>query len=100
MKIKGFVILYLVLFLPLLITGSVLSEDKSAPGGIIPKLQKTASDPELFNNFVYPMWGPVCQRYTYTVTYRDKEGRPPEYVKIYFNGQMVDMTKADPSNHD
>ena len=100
MKIKGFVILYLVLFLPLLITGSVLSEDKSAPGGIIPKLQKTASDPELFNNFVYPMWGPVCQRYTYTVTYRDKEGRPPEYFKIYFNGQMVDMTKADPSNHD
>ena len=100
MKTKGFIILNLVFFLSLFTAGSVFAEDKSAPGGIIPKLQKTANGPELFNNFVYPMWGPVCQRYTYTVTYRDKEGRPPEYVKIYFNGQMIDMTKADPSNND
>ena len=37
---------------------------------------------------------PICQRYTYSVIYLDDEGRPPEYVKIYFNGKMIDMDQA------
>lgn len=96
MRLKITLFLGVVFFLSFLTFRPVIAEDKDIPSGIIPKLPKTANDPELFNNFVYPMWGPVCQRYTYTVTYRDKEGRPPEYVKIYFNGQMIDMTPTLP----
>ena len=73
---------------------TVSAEDKSTPGSIIPKLSKTPNDPELLNGHVYPFWGPPCQRYTYSVVYRDKEGRKPEYMKIYFNGQMIDMQPA------
>jgi len=99
MKIKGFIIFSLVLSLSVFTFNPAFAEDKSAPGGIIPKLQKTANDPELFNNFVYPMWGPVCQRYTYTVSYRDKEGKPPQYMRIIFNGKPIDMEKANSSDN-
>jgi len=81
----------------------VLAEEKGLFGGggqMIPKLPKTVNDPELFNSNVYPPWGPVCQRYTYSVIYRDKEGRKPEYVKIYFNGKMIETQKADPNDND
>jgi len=78
----------------------VLAEDKNIPSGMIPKLPKTANDPELLNSNVYPPWGPVCQRYTYSVIYRDKKGRKPEYVKIYFNGKMIETQKADPNDND
>ena len=84
------------------LVSSVWAETKmdTPSAGIIPKLPKTPNDPELFNGHVYPEWGPVCQRYTYSVVYQDKENRPPEYMKIYFNGQMIDMEKADPKNSD
>src|SRR3989338_10247347 len=75
----------------------VLAEEKGLFGGggqMIPKLPKTVNDPELFNSNVYPPWGPVCQRYAYSVIYRDKKGRKPEYVKIYFNGKMIEMIPA------
>lgn len=71
---------------------SVSAEVKmDALSGGIPKLTPTTDDPELSGGHVYPSWGPVCQRYTYSVVYRDKEGRKPEYVKIYFNGKMIEM---------
>jgi len=76
----------------------VLAEDKTV--GIIPKLPQTANDPQLFNGHVYPNWGPVCQRYTYSVIYKDTHGRPPQYIKIYFNGKMIDMEKVNPKNTD
>ena len=98
MKTK--IVFFLVFLLLVLNLNSSLAEDKSAPGGVIPKLPKTANDPELFNGHVYPEWGPVCQRYTYSVIYRDEEGRPPEYVQIYFNGEMIEMTKSDPAAND
>jgi len=84
------------------LVSSVWAETKmdTPSAGIIPKLPKTPNDPELFNGHVYPNWGPVCQRYTYSVVYQDKENRPPEYMKIYFNGQMIDMEKAYPKNSD
>jgi WD40 repeat protein len=75
------------------------AEDKPASGGMIPKLPKTADDPQLSDGHVYPFWGPVCQRYTYSVLYRDKEGREPEYVRMYFNGRVLDIEKADPSDN-
>lgn len=78
----------------------LFAEDKPAgfgtSSGVIPKLPKTANDPELTGGHVYPEWGSVCQRYTYSVTYRDKDGRKPEYVKIYFNGKMIDMDPTSP----
>ena len=100
-KILTLILIFILGFLP---TGSTLAEDKNVQdsgfAGIIPKLPKTPNDPELFNNFVYPSWGPVCQRYTYTVTYKDKEGREPEYVRIIFNGQPIAMEKSDPNSDD
>jgi len=76
-----------------------LAEDLPA-GRTIPKLTKTADDPVLSNGKVYPFWGPICQRYTYSVIYSDKENRPPEYVQIYFNGKMIDMEKENPNAND
>ena len=78
---------------------NVFAED-ILPSGVIPKLQKTADDPKLINGKVYPFWGPVCQRYTYSVIYQDEKNRPPEYIKIYFNGKMIDLEKEDQSASD
>jgi len=69
-------------------------------GQNIPKLPVTPDDPELANGHVYPNWGPICQRYTYSVVYQDDKNRPPEYLKIYFNGQMYDMEKENQDNND
>ena len=104
MKLKTLFVLGLVLFLSFSLFQSASAEDKniqdSGFAGVIPKLPKTSNDPELFNNFVYPSWGPVCQRYTYTVTYKDKEGREPEYMRIIFNGKPIEMEKQDQNNND
>ncbi|MEK7061112.1 MAG: WD40 repeat domain-containing protein [Patescibacteria group bacterium] len=93
----------LVFLLSVTIFTSVFAEDKNVQNsgfaGMIPKLPKTPDDPELFNNSVYPSWGPVCQRYTYTVTYKDKEGRKPEYMRIIFNGKPIEMEKQDQNNN-
>ena len=80
--------------------GFALAEDKNTPGGMIPKLPQTANDPELIGGRVYPNWGPPCQRYTYSVVYRDKEGRKPEYMQIYFNGKLIDMDKENQKDND
>ncbi|MDP2860243.1 MAG: hypothetical protein Q8N98_00855, partial [bacterium] len=98
MKIKSLIALTFILTLAFCFFNPVFAEDKNIQGsgfaGMIPKLPKTPNDPELFNNFVYPSWGPVCQRYTYTVTYKDKEGRRPEYMRIIFNGKRIEMDPA------
>src|SRR4030042_7132310 len=98
-----------ILFLLSLILGClvwafpVLAETKppaAGPGQVIPKIPKPPDDPILENGGVYPMWGPVCQRYTYHTTYRDKEGRPPEYVRMYFNGKWINVNKENPDDFD
>src|SRR3989344_5489476 len=94
-----FIVLGFALFSFFYFSGSVFAEAKidsslGVPAGIIPKLPQTANDPELIGGRVYPNWGPTCQRYTYSVFYRDKEGRKPEYMQIYFNGKMIDMQPA------
>ncbi|MFH1863582.1 MAG: hypothetical protein ABIJ85_01540, partial [bacterium] len=95
--------LFLVIIFGFSTVNPIIAEDKNTQGSgfarMIPKLPKTSNDPELFNNFVYPSWGPVCQRYTYTVTYKDKEGRKPEYMRIIFNGQPIEMEKQDRNNN-
>ena len=103
--LPNFLLLFvLVISFGFFIFSPIFAEDKniqdSGFAGIIPKLQKTSNDPELFNNFVYPSWGPVCQRYTYTVTYKDKEGRKPEYMRIIFNGKSIDMEKQNLNDSD
>jgi WD40 repeat protein len=64
------------------------------------KLPKTPNDPVLTDAHVYPLWGPICQRYTYSVIYRDQDGRQPEYVRMYFNGAWIDLEKENPANTD
>ncbi len=104
MKVRSFIIISLVLVFSLFILSPTFAEDKniqnSGFAGMIPKLPKTQNDPELFNNYVYPNWGPVCQKYTYTVTYKDKEGRKPEYMRIIFNGKAIGMEKQNPNDND
>lgn len=73
--------------------------DHEPASQIFPKLPQTPNDPHLTNSRVYPMWGPVCQRYTYSVVYQDDEGRPPEYIRMYFNGDWIDLQKADPNEN-
>jgi len=102
---KKILLVVLLLISPFFIFNSfVRAETKEyssdAPGRTIPKLPQTPNDPELIEGNVYPFWGPVCQRYTYSVVYKDKEGRPPEYVQIYFNGKMIDLQKENPADKD
>lgn len=99
MKIKSLITLGL-LFITAFFLNPAFAEDKNYSGGIIPKLSKTTNDPELSNGHVYPNWGPPCQRYAYSVIYRDNEGRKPEYMQIYFNGKMIDMQKENPNEND
>lgn len=108
MKLKALFVFGLALLLSLSVLQTVFAEDKpsfslrdkNTPGGMIPKLPKTADDPQLFEGHVYPNWGPPCQRYTYSVIYRDKDGRKPQYVKIYFNGKMLDLEKENKNDND
>ena len=101
MKLKIFIIFVLALtFSFSIFYATVSAEDKNTPAGMIPKLPQTPNDPELINGRVYPSWGPPCQRYTYSVIYADKKGRKPEYMKIYFNGRMIEMQKENPLDND
>ncbi|MEK7597986.1 MAG: WD40 repeat domain-containing protein [Patescibacteria group bacterium] len=104
MKVINFIIISFAIVFSLFTFNPVFSEIKQ-PGfgttiGIIPKLPKTPNDPVLSNGHVYPNWGPPCQRYTYSTVYQDKEGRAPEYMKIYFNGKMINMTKSNSNDSD
>jgi len=81
-----------------IVPAMALAEDK--PPQVFPKLPKTAEDPKLSNGHVYPMWGPLCQRYTYSVVYQDDKGRAPEYVKMYFNGEWLNLEKGNKDDND
>ncbi|OFW62371.1 MAG: hypothetical protein A2Z35_01345 [Actinobacteria bacterium RBG_19FT_COMBO_36_27] len=87
----------------LILTAVSMAETKIDTGEIIqiPQLtpEETKDGPILDNGKVYPFWGPVCMRYTYSVIYKDEEGRAPEYIKIYFNGEMINMEKENPTDN-
>ncbi len=100
---KTFLVLFTLFVIASFFTsGKLLAEYKSdiPSGQNIPKLEVTSNDPKLAGGHVYPNWGPICQRYTYSVIYLDDKGRPPEYVKMYFNGNMIDMEKEDSKSND
>ncbi|MFA4827389.1 MAG: WD40 repeat domain-containing protein [Candidatus Shapirobacteria bacterium] len=88
--------LFVVFFIPVKIFAEYKSDTPS--GQNISKLPVTSNDPKLAGGHVYPNWGPICQRYSYSVIYLDDKNRPPEYVKIYFNGTMFDMDKENPED--
>jgi len=103
--VKKFVFFSLAIAIFLIFPQAILAEvkpgiDGATGGQAIPKFPKTANDPILENGGVYPMWGPVCQRYTYHTTYRDKEGRPPAYLRLYFNGRWIDLEKENANDND
>jgi len=106
MKNRAILLILAILLLLSWSASKILAEDKpselqnSTPAQVFPKLPKTENDPILRDGKVYPMWGPLCQRYTYSVIYSDKEGRAPEYVKMYFNGNWIDMEKENASDSD
>ncbi len=100
MKKPAFLIWLLLISLFAILPLDARAEDKPPSEQIIPKLPTTPNDPLLTEAHVYPFWGPVCQRYTYSVIYQDKEGRPPEYVRIYFNGDWMDIEKENPQDND
>jgi len=92
----------LIIALGMILTISLAwAEDKpaelnSAPASkIFPKLPVTPEDPHLTEAKVYPMWGPLCMRYTYSVIYQDDKNRPPEYMRMYFNGKWLDIEKEN-----
>lgn len=95
--VKLFIILAVISPLVLPIGG--LAEEKPPGSQIFPKLPETPDDPVLENGHVYPFWGAPCTRYTYSVIYRDKEGRPPEYMRMYFNGDWIDLEKQNPDDN-
>ncbi len=100
-QILSFKLLFVFLFaLTVFLAPTVLAEDKPPGEQIFPKLPETENDPNLYNGHVYPFWGPICQRYTYSVIYQDDEGRAPEYTRMYFNGAWIDLEKEDPSAND
>lgn len=92
---KGFLLPMIVFSAFLFMMCSACAEDTSSYG-IVPKLTdaETIDAPVLENDGVYPFYGTVCTNYTYKVTYRDAEGRPPEYVRIWLNGEWHDMSNA------
>lgn len=70
------------------------AEDK--PGfSFPPKLSdaETRGGPQLTDGTVYPFWGMPCTNFTYRVIYKDAQGRPPSYVRIWLDGNWHDMTK-------
>jgi len=97
------ILIILFLLCLFLLSAVSLAETKIDSGEIskIPRLipEETKDGPILENGKVYPFWGPICMRYTYSVVYKDGSGRAPEYVKIYFNGEMIDMEKENTSDN-
>lgn len=77
----------------LLAMQTAFAELKYEDNWMVPKLtgEEKQDAPDLSGAGVYPEWGVPCTNFTYTVVYRDPEGRPPAYMRIWLNGQWRDM---------
>jgi len=70
----------------------VFAEEKSTIG-IIPKLTaEEMKDAPTLSGGVYPPIGVPCTKFTYYAQYQDGQGREPEYIRIWHNGNWHDMT--------
>ena len=58
------------------------------------------SGPSLYSGSVSPSSGYATTTFTYTVTYKDVDNDPPEYVKVQIDGVSWYMSKANPSDND
>lgn len=69
----------------------VLAEAQSA--GIVPELTAAEIEdaPLIIESGVYPSEGTPCAKYTYYAVYKDEDGREPEYIRIWLNGEWHDM---------
>ncbi|MDO8339092.1 MAG: WD40 repeat domain-containing protein [Candidatus Burarchaeum sp.] len=84
----------------LLFASFCIAEDKPSQQYVIPeKLVPTPDDPELIQGSVFPPYGAPCTNYTYITVYRDREGRPPAYVKLYLNNEWHDLQKLQGSDY-
>ncbi|MFH0889928.1 MAG: PQQ-binding-like beta-propeller repeat protein [Candidatus Aenigmatarchaeota archaeon] len=94
MALMGKIVFFMIIFmLPVF----VIAEDKPDLGtlGSIPKLTdaEKVDAPELYSSTVYPSFGTPCMNFTYRVYYKDSQGRPPAYVKIWHDYKWYNMTK-------
>ncbi len=87
-------LLFIIFFL---YSALVLAESKPDLGPLseIKKLtaEEMANGPELSDASVNPYFGTTCMNFTYMVRYKDKEGRPPTYVRIWHDYRWHDMQK-------
>lgn len=72
---------------------SVFAEEGNSHIQAIPKLsaEEILDAPKIVHSSVYPFWGTPCTNYTYYAIYKDEEGRNPEYMRIWLNGEWHDM---------
>jgi len=92
-------VIFLFFFLILAIQ-PVRAEVKTDLDLTIPKLstEETKDGPRLSGG-VHPFWGTPCTKFTYIVTYQDKKGRSPQYVRIWLNGKWHEMKKTMGENY-
>ncbi len=77
----------------ILVSPFVFAEDTFQTAGIVTKLtaDEMKDAPEFNMVGVYPPWGVPCTNFTYYVSYKDRKGRHPAYVRIWLNGVWHDM---------
>lgn len=72
----------------------VSAETKPVNNMVIKLTDEEKEDaPELYDSIVYPSFGTPCTKFTYMVKYKDSQGRPPSYIKIWLNGVWHDLEK-------
>lgn len=102
---KVSVFLSMIFCLMIVVVNFALAESKDNTIEKIKKLKPSPNAPELIDPYLNPNWGKVCQWYAYIVTYRDKRGLAPKYVKLYLRpgskakGKMYNMQKVDNSQN-
>ncbi len=83
------------LFLILLLIIPIIFAEDQPPYEIPDPLNESEMEgaPSLSSPYVYPEFGVPCTNFTYSVIYRDEEGRAPEYIKINLNNEWHNLTK-------
>lgn len=88
MKMKKIILILVLISL----SSFVFAEEKSTVG-IVPKLTaEEMQDAPTLSGGVYPSIGVPCMNFTYYAQYQDQEGREPEYIRIWHNGNWHDLT--------
>jgi len=79
----------------------VFAEDKPANNLEVQKLTdaEKLGGPELSGGQVFPVYGAPCTKFHYVVHYRDSQGKAPTYVKMWYNGEWLEMEQEKEGNY-